>query len=166
MTLQGRTSRETRAPQPARPPRPARSDRPASWFGWWVAPSAALLWRVPLLSLFALAGGWYLFRGLVRMAFIFDASAVIAFLLAPLLLPLAALPAACFYFAVRLVPRIWRDPRISGGTKSLNTVVLLPASIVLAAFVDVVETAIMLGLRVPMPGVVQNLLSRQLPPGL
>ena len=160
MTLQARPGRETRAP------RPPRADRPASWFGWWVAPSAALLWRVPLLSLFALTGGWYLFRGLVRMAFIFDASAVIAFLLAPLLLPLAALPAACFYFAARLVPRIWRDPRIAGATKTLNTFVLLPASIVLAAFIDVVETSIMLGLRVPLPGVVQSLLSRQLPPGL
>ena len=154
MTLQGR------------PDRRAHPIRPPTWFGWWVALSPQLAWRVPLLAVFALIGGWYLFRGLVRMAFIFDASAVIAFLLAPLLLPLAALPAACFYFAVRLVPRIWRDPRIAGATKTLNTVVLLPASIVLAAFIDVVETAIMLGLHVPLPGVVQSLLSRQLPPGL
>lgn len=100
------------------------------------------------------------------MAFIFDASAIISFLLAPLLLPLAGLPAACFYFAVRLMPRIWRDHRIGSGTKALNTVVLLPATMVLAAFIDVVETAVMAGLRVPLPGVVQSLLSRQLPPGL
>ena len=169
MTLQARPGRESRSqdrPRPSRPPRPPRSSRPLTWFSWWVALSPGLAWRLPLLGAFALVGGWYVFRGLVRMAFLFDASAVISFLLAPLLLPLAALPAACFYFAVRLMPRIWRDARIGAGTKTLNTVVLLPASMVLAAFIDVVETAIMAGLRIPLPGVVQSLLSRQLPPGL
>lgn len=115
-----------------------------------------------MLSAFALVGLWYLFRGLVRMAFVFDASAVISFLLAPLLLPLAALPAACLYFAVRLLPRIWRDTRIGGGTKALNTIVLLPAAALLAAFSDVIETSVLLQLRIPMP----TLLLRQLPPGL
>jgi len=121
---------------------------------------------LPLLGAFALIGAWYLFRGLVRMAFIFDANALISFLLAPLLLPLAALPAACFYFGARLMPRIWRDARIGGGTKALNTVVLLPAAIALAAFLDVVETAILMQLRIPMPSVVQQILSSQVPPGL
>jgi hypothetical protein len=160
VTLQARPGRESRAQ--GRPPAARRT----SWFSWWVTPSVALAWRLPLFSAFALAGGWYLFRGLVRMAFMFDASALLSFLFAPLLLPLAALPAACFYFAVRLLPRIWRDARIGSGTKSLNTVVMLPASLVLAAFVDVIETSIMVAMRVPMPNVVQSLLSRQLPPGL
>ena len=150
MTLQGR------------PDRRARPIRPPTWFGWWVALSPQLAWRVPLLAVFALIGGWYLFRGLVRMAFIFDASAVISFLLAPLLLPLAALPAACFYLAARLIPRIWRDARIGGGTKALNTVVLVPAAVLLAAFTDVVETSALLSLGVRLP----TLLLQQLPPGL
>jgi hypothetical protein len=145
-----------------RPDRRAHSIRPPTWFGWWVALSPQLAWRVPLLAVFALIGGWYLFRGLVRMAFIFDASAVISFLLAPLLLPLAALPAACFYLAARLIPRIWRDARIGGGTKALNTVVLIPAAVLLAAFTDVVETSALLSLGVRLP----TLLLQQLPPGL
>ena len=156
MTLQARPGRE------ARDGRPARATRRSTWFGWWVALSPQLAWRIPVLALFALIGGWYLFRGLVRMAFIFDASAVVSFLLAPLLLPLAALPAACFYFAARLIPRVWRDARIGGGTKALNTLVLLPATVLLAAFIDAVETGALtaLGIRLPL------LLGQQLPPGL
>jgi hypothetical protein len=150
VTLQGRSDHR------------ARSVRPATWFSWWVALSPQLAWRVPVLAVFGLIGGWYLFRGLVRMAFIFDASAVISFLLAPLLLPLAALPAACFYLAARLIPRIWRDARIGGGTKALNTVVLIPAAVLLAAFTDVVETSALLSLGVRLP----TLLLQQLPPGL
>ena len=155
MTLQARPGREPHAAPP-------RTGRPPTWFGWWVALSPHLVWRLPLLGVFGLVGAWYLFRGLVRMAFIFDASAVISFLLAPLLLPLAALPAACVYFAVRLLPRIWRDARIGGGTKTLNTTVLLPAAALLAAFSDVVETSVLLQMRIPMP----TLLLQQLPPGL
>ena len=117
------------------------------------------MWRLPLLVTFALIGGWYIFRGLVRMAFIFDANAIGSFLLAPLLLPLAALPAACFWFALRILPRVWRDPRIGAPTKALNTVAMLPATTLLAAFLDVIETMALVQLRIPMPG----LLFSQLP---
>ena len=156
VTLQARPGRD--APTAGRP----RAGGSTTWFSWWVAASPHLVWRIPLLAAFALAGSWYLFRGLVRMAFVFDASAVVSFLLAPLLLPLAAVPAACFYFAARLIPRVWRDARIGSGTKALNTVVLLPAAVLLAAFTDVVETSalIQFGIRLP------TLLFQQLPPGL
>ena len=156
MTLQARPGRE--AHTAGRP----RAGRAPTWFSWWVAASPHLAWRLPLLAAFTLAGGWYLFRGLVRMAFVFDASAVISFLLAPLLLPLAAVPAACFYLAARLIPRLWRDARIGAGTKALNTIVLLPAAMLLAAFTDVLETSalIQFGIRLP------TLLLQQLPPGL
>lgn len=142
MTLQASPARRS-----GRPPR-ARS---VTWLSWWVSPSPSLVWRLPLLLVFAILGAWFVFRGLVRMAFIFDASALLSFLFAPILLPLAALPAICFWLALRTLPRVWRDPAVNGGTKTLNTVLILPATLLVATFVDLIESVAVLRMGIRLP---------------
>lgn len=109
-----------------------------------------------MLALLVALTGWYVFRGLVRMAFIFDASAVISFLLAPVLLPLAALPAACFWLALRFVPRVWGDASLSPTRKTLNTFATVPAAALLAAFLDRIETLFLLSIGLRLPSLLFN----------
>jgi hypothetical protein len=116
-----------------------------------VAPSPSLTWRLPLLALVVALLAWYGFRGLVRMAFIYDANAIVSFLLAPVLLPLMALPALCFYLLLRLLPMVWRDDATPPGRKVLNTLASLPASLLLAAFLDLVEIIVILRLGIRLP---------------
>ncbi len=121
------------------------------WFTWWISPSTSLAWRLPLLVAVALLCGWYVFRGLVRMAFIFDASAIVSFLLAPLLLPLAALPAVFLWLLLRFLPALWRDSGATDGRKALTTAALVPAVAMLASFIDRIESIglLSMGLRLP-----------------
>jgi hypothetical protein len=137
----------TPVPRTGRP----RSSRPIAWLSWWVAPSASLTWRLPLLVAFTLLGGWFVFRGLVHLSFLFFASAILSVLFGFILLPLAALPAACFWLALRTLPRVWRDPSLNGGTKTLNTVLILPAALLVATFLDFVETVAILRMGIRLP---------------
>ena len=128
-------------------PRP----RSSGWFGWWVALGPSLVWRLPLLGAFALLGAWFIFRGLVRMSFIFAANQVLSFLFAPILLPLAALPAICVWYALRSLPRVWRETTTGGSTKTLNTVLILPVTLLVATFVDFVESVAVLRMGIRLP---------------
>jgi hypothetical protein len=125
--------------------------RAAGWLPWWVAPSPSLIWRLPLLIALVALGAWYVFRGLVKMAFIFTAGELTSFLLAPILLPLAALPAYCFYFALRALPGVWRSPTTTDGRKVLATAAALPAAWLVAAFVDLLEILAILRLDIRLP---------------
>jgi hypothetical protein len=122
-----------------------------TWIRWWIGPGPSLAWRLPLLAAVAVLLGWYAFRGLVRMAFIFDASPIISFLLAPVLLPLMALPALCFYLLLRVLPQVWRDAGTPAGRKAVNTLASLPAALLLAAFVDLLEIVAILRLGIRLP---------------
>ncbi|HEU5316638.1 MAG TPA: hypothetical protein VFX49_11050 [Chloroflexota bacterium] len=125
--------------------------RRTGWFSWWVALGPTLVWRLPLLLAFALLGFWFVFRGLVRMSFIFAANQVLSFVFAPLLLPLAALPAICVYLALRTLPRVWREATTNDGTKTLNTVLIFPVTLLVATFVDFVETVAVLRMGIRLP---------------
>lgn len=118
---------------------------------WWLKPAAGLIWRLPLLLVIGTFGLWFVFRGLVKLAFIFDASAVVSFLLAPIFLPAAALPALCFLFLIRAVPVLWQDAGASLARKLIGTVLSLPIALLLAVVIDLVETILILrfGIRLP-----------------
>ena len=129
--------------------------KPGRSFGkalaWWLTPSAALIWRLPLLLVVATLGLWFVFRGLVKLAFIFDASAVVSFIFAPIFLPAAALPALCFLFLIRALPVLWQDAGASLARKLTWTVVSLPVALLLAIAIDLIETVAILrfGIRLP-----------------
>jgi hypothetical protein len=128
-----------------------RGSSSLGWFSWWTAGGVSLLLRLPALLIFAVLVGWYVFRGLVRMAFIFDANALLSFLLAPILLPAAALPAICTWLILRLLPRIWRDATILTSRKVVNTIALIPAAVLVAVVIDRLENfgLYWMGLRLP-----------------
>lgn len=132
-----------RAPEAAHS-RPGRRRTP--WLLWWLAPSSSAAWRYPLLVVFLAGAALYAFRGLVKMSFIFIASAILSFVFAPILLPLAFLPAFCFYFALRRLPELWRDAATSTRQKGLTTAIALPATWLLAAFIDLLEIIAVRGL--------------------
>jgi hypothetical protein len=85
----------------------------------WLAPGVSLIWRFPLLVALALLSLLYAFRGLVHLAFLFEAHPIGTFLFAPALLPFAAFPAICFLLVIRVLPGVWRDRSLSPGRKSL-----------------------------------------------
>jgi hypothetical protein len=87
--------------------------------GWWLRPGLSLVWRVPLFLLLGALGMWFVFLGLVHVAFIFDRHPFATFIFAPALLPFAALPALCFLFCLRGVAWAWRNPDFSPGQKNL-----------------------------------------------
>src|SRR5262245_27305128 len=89
----------------------AASSKPSA-LSWWLPAAPSILWRGPLLLVLAILGAWFAFRGLVHVAFLFDRHPVATFLLAFLVLPLAALPALCFLAVVTYVPRLWRSGRL------------------------------------------------------
>ena len=134
--------------RPAGRPRPQPS---ATWLRWWIAPTPSVVWRFPLLLILGTLGAWFVFRGLVHLAFLFFASVVLSVVFGFVLLPLAALPAFCFWFALRTLPRIWRDPAINRAVKTLNTVLIVPVSLLVASFIDFVETVSILRMGIRLP---------------
>jgi len=104
-----------------------------------------------LLLILGTLGAWFVFRGLVHLAFLFFASVVLSVVFGFVLLPLAALPAFCFWFALRTLPRIWRDPAINRAVKTLNTVLIVPVSLLVASFIDFVETVSILRMGIRLP---------------
>jgi hypothetical protein len=136
---------------PPDPKRPVPSPQ-QGWFTWWVSPGVSLLWRIPLFLLLAAFFALYIFRGLVHMAFLFDANQLITFIFAPILLPLAALPAGCFYFVARRLPRIWRNPAFASvGRRTLEAVASLPVALLAAVFIDLIEVIAVLRLGIRLP---------------
>ena len=117
----------------------------------WFAPGASLLWRLPLLLVLAALSLWFAFRGLVHLAFLFDAHPIGTFIFAPALLPFAALPALCFLGVIRVLPRIWRDRTLSSGRKSLAIAGGPLAALLAAQVIDLVQTNMikLMGIRLP-----------------
>ncbi|HEX2036447.1 MAG TPA: hypothetical protein VHS99_19865 [Chloroflexota bacterium] len=116
---------------------------------WWLVGAASIVWRLPVLLLLVALGAWFAFRALVHMAFLFDSQPFVTFLLAPLLMPFAALPAACFYVLIRFLPRLWR--RLSPGQRVLIVVGAPCVALVAAVMVDLLHINLlrMAGIRLP-----------------
>jgi hypothetical protein len=91
------------------------------------------------------------FRGLVKLAFIFDASPLVSFLLAPALLPAAALPALCLLYVVFLLPYLWQRDDIPLIRKVFATVAALPVAFVIAVLLDLIETILLLRMGIRLP---------------
>lgn len=116
---------------------------------WWLAPSLSAVWRWPLVLVLAIAGAWYIFRGLVHLAFLFDANPVGTFLFAPALMPFAGLPAFCMWAYFAIVPAIW-------PSRSTTTRVALAAggpllTWTVAQFLDLLQINLIRLLGIPLP---------------
>jgi hypothetical protein len=122
-----------------------------SAIGWWLAPQLAVVWRAPILLLLSGLGLWYAFRGLVHLAFFAVLHLQLSFLLAPLLLPFAAIPAACFYFLIQRLPRVWRSDSQSLRRLILTTLGWLVAGFLLAQVVDLVQIDLMRLMGIALP---------------
>ena len=107
--------------------------RKPSALSWWLAPEVSLLWRLPLLVVLGLLTVWFGFRALVHLSFTFLQYPIWTFLLAPLLMPFAALPPGCFLALIVYVPRLWRAGTLSRGQKAL----LLTAGPLVALFLAI-----------------------------
>jgi hypothetical protein len=107
--------------------------RKPSALSWWLAPAVSLLWRFPVLLVLGLCTAWFGFRALVHLSFTFLQYPIWTFLLAPLLMPFAALPPGCFLALIVYVPRLWRAGTLSRGQKAL----LLTAGPLVALFLAI-----------------------------
>ena len=131
--------------------RSGQSSRRQAVLRWWLAPAAGLLWRVPLLVLLCAGTVMYGFRGLVHLAFCFDHYPFGTFLLAPALLPFAALPALCFYVCIRWLPHLWRQYATGGGRRALLAAGTPIGALLLAQLVDLVQVNLLLLTGVHLP---------------
>jgi hypothetical protein len=125
--------------------------RRPSALSWWFAPSLSLLWRVPELLVLTVLAAWFGFRALVHMAFLFDRFPLGTFLLAPVLMPFAAVPAGCFIALIVYVPRLAR-----AGTLTTGWFVFLVAAgpviaLLLAIMVDLLHINLLRLAGVPLP---------------
>jgi hypothetical protein len=89
--------------------------RRPSALSWWLTPNLSLLWRLPELLVLTVLAAWFGFRALVHMAFLFDRYPLGTFLLAPVLMPFAAVPAGCFVGLIVYVPRLARAGTLTTG---------------------------------------------------
>jgi hypothetical protein len=122
-----------------------------SALGWWLAPAGSLLWRVPLLLVLSALTVWFALRALVHLAFLFDRHPVSTFLLAPLLMPFAAIPALCFLLLIRTVPRLWRRGNLSPGQRGLLVAGGPLVALVLAVMVDLLHINLLRLAGIPLP---------------
>ena len=134
---------------PASPP--ARRPVVRSVVGTWFRPGLALLWRVPLFLVLVVLGLWFAFRGLVHLAFIFDAHPVGTFIFAPALLPFAALPALCFLFSIRTLAWSWNSDDLSPGQRNLVTGGAPLAALLAAEVIDLVQINLIKFMGVSLP---------------
>lgn len=118
---------------------------------WWLAPAWSLLWRLPLLFALSLLCAWFAFRGLVHLAFLFDARPILTFLFAPVLLPFAALPAFCFWFYIRALPGFWRQRALPDFRRALALAGGSVGALLLALIADLVQINLirLMGVRLP-----------------
>ncbi len=122
-----------------------------SVMGTWFRPSFALLWRVPLFLVLVVMGLWFAFRGLVHLAFIFDAHPIGTFIFAPALLPFAALPALSFLFSIRTLAWSWNSDDLSPGQRSLVTGGAPVAALLVAEVVDLIQINLIRLMGVHLP---------------
>jgi hypothetical protein len=117
----------------------------------WLAPGVSLLWRLPLFLLLTALAAWFAFRGLVHLAFLFEAHPIGTFIFAPALLPFAALPAVCFVLVMRFLPRIWLDRALSVGRKVLAVAGGPLAALFVAQLIDLVHINMikLMGIQLP-----------------
>ena len=139
------------APPVRQEPVVARRATVRSVIGTWFRPSLALIWRVPLFLVLVVLGLWFAFRGLVHLAFLFDAHPVGTFVFAPALLPFAALPAFCFLFSIRTLARTWNSDDLSSGQRNLVTGGAPLAALLVAEMVDLIQINLirMIGVHLP-----------------
>ncbi len=130
---------------------PARRSAVRSVMGTWFRPSLALLWRVPLFFVLVVMGVWFAFRGLVHLAFIFDAHPIGTFIFAPALLPFAALPALSFLFSIRTLAWSWNSDDLSPGQRSLVTGGAPLAALLVAEIVDLIQINLIRLMGVHLP---------------
>ena len=132
-------------------PMRARRSAVRSVMSTWFRPSLALLWRVPLFLVLVVAGLWFAFRGLVHLAFIFDAHPVGTFIFAPALLPFAALPALSFLFSIRTLAWSWNSHDLSPGQRSLVTGGAPVAALLVAEVIDLIQINMIKFMGVHLP---------------
>jgi hypothetical protein len=118
---------------------------------WWLAWGGSLLWRVPELLLLTVLAVWFGFRALVHMAFLFDRYPFGTFLLAPVLMPFAALPAGCFVALIQFVPRLWRSGSLTTGWYVFLVVCGPVIALLLAVMIDLLHINLLRLSSVPLP---------------
>jgi hypothetical protein len=130
---------------------PRGKDGPTSTLAWWFRPSPALLWRLPLIVVAAVLAAWYAFRGLVHLAFLFDAYPVVTFLVAPVALPFGAAPALCFVAVIVGLPALWRRQRWSRERLALVTLASPFVALIAAQMLDLIQINIIRMIGIPLP---------------
>ena len=125
--------------------------RKPSALSWWLALGVSLLWRFPLLLLLGLLTAWFGFRALVHLSFTFLQYPIGTFLLAPVLMPFAALPPGCFLALIVYVPRLWRAGTLSGVQKTLLLTAGPVIALFLAIMLDLLHINLMRLSGVPVP---------------
>src|SRR5689334_9859788 len=142
---------ETPPPAQSSLPPAARRSVARSIVSWWFRPGWSLVWRVPLFLVLIVLCAWFGFRGLVHLAFIFDANPLLTFVFAPALLPFAALPALCFIFCLRGMAWVWRNPDLSPGKKNLASGGAPLVALFLAQVLDLVQINLirLMGIHLP-----------------
>jgi hypothetical protein len=95
--------------------------------------------------------GWYGFRGLVHMAFLFVEQPLLSFVFAFALLPFAAVPALCFLGVVRYAPRYWRAGGASAGRLALMTAGAVVVALIVAVMVDLLHINLLRLMGIALP---------------
>ncbi|HVG96458.1 MAG TPA: hypothetical protein VNK05_06150 [Chloroflexota bacterium] len=125
--------------------------RKPSALSWWLAPKLTLLWRLPELVLLTVLATWFGFRALVHMAFLFDRYPLGTFLLAPALMPFAAVPAGCFIALIVYVPRLHRAGALSTGWYVFLVTAGPLIALLLAIMIDLLHINLLRLAGVPLP---------------
>jgi hypothetical protein len=118
---------------------------------WWLGLDAGILWRVPLLVVLVILLVVFAFHGLVHLAFLFTAHPIGTFLFAPALLPFAFLPAGCFLFGIRWMPRVWRRGAYSSGQRIAITGLGPLVAFVVALVINQVQFNLVRLMGIPLP---------------
>ncbi len=111
----------------------------------------SLLWRLPVLLVLAVLTAWFGFRALVHMAFLFDRYPFGTFLLAPVLMPFAALPPLCFVALIVYVPRLWRAGALSPAWLGFLALGGPVVALAVAMMIDLLHINLLRLSAVPLP---------------
>jgi hypothetical protein len=131
------------------PGKPEKAER--AGLRWWMALDAGILWRLPLLIVLFILMVVFAFHGLVHLAFLFTAHPIGTFLFAPALLPFAFLPAGCFLFGIRFMPRVWRRGAYSPGQRVAFTGLGPLVAFVVALVINQVQFNLVRLMGIPLP---------------
>lgn len=122
-----------------------------SALSWWMPFALSLLWRLPVLLVLAVFTAWFGFRALVHMAFLFDRHPLGTFLLAPVLMPFAAVPPLCFVALIAYIPRQWRAGALSPARLGLLALIGPVLALLAAVMVDLIHINLLRMWSVPLP---------------